>query len=173
MGIDTVPNKHTDIQGVLTIEFNKTIMNILIPLLISTGVFIVELYSTYYYLNSMPSMVEFLHLLNTCFGPTHIATAAVFLYEFYSSSQWQFFDSDNDVAKMEVIKKDRGIITVILTIAIGFFYILFNMKVVVWTQAILLVFQILYMIYLYLYGMGSKTLVYQKKSLIRNVLMGE
>lgn len=173
MATDMAPNKHTDIQPILTIKFNKTAMNILIPLLISTGVFIVELYSKYYISNSSLTVVEFLHMINTCFGPTHIATAAVFLYEFYSSSQWNFFDSDNDVAKMEVIKKDRGAITVILTITIGFFYILCNVKVTGWSQVILLVLQILYMIYLYVFGMGSKILEYREKSLIRNVLMGE
>lgn len=173
MATETALNKHTDVQTILIIQFNKTAMNILIPLLISSGIFIVELYSKCYILNSPPSIVEFLHMINTCFAPTHVATAAVFLYEFYSSSQWQFFDSDNNVVMMEVKTKVRGAITVILTIIIGFFYILCNMKVTGWSQAIFLVLQFFYMLYLYLYGMGSKTLEYREKSLIRDVLMGE
>ena len=163
----------TDKQPVLTIKFDKTAMNILIPLLISTGVFIVELFSIYYISNSSLTVVEFLHMINTCFGPTHIATAAVFLDEFYSSAQWQFFDSDNGVAKMEVIKTDRIAITIIFTLITGFTYILCNMKVTVCSQVILLLFQIAYMIYLYSYGMGSKIMEYRGKYPIRNVLMSE
>ena len=166
-------DKYADMQPVLTIEFNKTAMNILIPLLISTGVFIVEIFSICCIANNPLTVAEFLHMINTCFGPTHIATAAVFLYEFYSSAQWKFFDSDNDVAKMEVIKTDRIAVTIIFTIITGFAYILCNMKVTVCSQVILLVLQIVYMIYLYRYGMGSKIMKYREKYPIRNVLMSE
>lgn len=123
--------------------------------------------------NSRLTVVDFLHLMNTSFGPTHIATAAVFLYEFYSSSQWKFFDSDNDVAKMEVIKKDRVALTVIFTIIMGFTYTLCNVKVTVCSQVILLVFQVVYIFYLYVYGVESKIMEYREKQPIRNVLMGE
>lgn len=173
MAIDKGSDKHEDTKLVLKVKLNKTAMNILIPLLISTGVFIVELYSIYYISNSLLSKVDFLHLMNTCFGPTHIATAAIFLYEFYSSSQWKFFDSNGDEARMEVIKKDRIGWTVIATIVVGFAYILCNVKVTCRSQIVLLVFQIIYMFYLYCYGVESKILEYREPRQIRNVIMSE
>lgn len=166
-------SEQDDSRFILKIKFNKTAMCILIPFLISMGVFIVELYSIYHIPNNSLAIVDFLHLLNTCFIPTHIATATTFLYELYSSLQREYFDLNNNAIKMEVIKSDKVGFTIITTIVIGFLYVLCNVSVTCLSQFILLIFQIAYMIYLYVYGVGSKVIGYREIHQIRNVLMSE
>lgn len=150
------------------IEFNVTKINILIPILISTGAFLVEILSLYYFNENDFSVIDVEHIFNTTYIPTHIATTTGFLYQHFSFA--------NRMNEQDIDKGMRGTVlhpqytfwTVVSTCGLGFIYALANIRVTFFSQLVLLVLQLIYMIFLLKVEIKEQIFIYE--SPIRNVI---
>lgn len=153
-------------DGIL--KFYITRFNILIPILISTLVFIVEVYSVYYVAEEPVNCISILRLINSTFIPTHIATTTLLLYQhcslvnYYNSSRKKKLLDEMD------LNAEHVSLTMISTILLAFFYVIFSFKVGMVNQFCLLVMQGIYMVLLWKYSLRDKIVIYGKT--IKNVV---
>lgn len=150
------------------LEFHTTRLNVLIPIFVSTLVFIVEIYSVYHVDKEYVNWLNICRLLNTTFIPTHIATATVFLYQHFSLVNYC-----NNVGKMRPIddmdvKAEYAGLTIGSTILLAFFYIIFSFKADLVNQIILFVMQCLYIWILLKYSIRDRIVIYVKT--VKNVV---
>lgn len=163
---DVCPAKHGQ---AVRIEFRRTRINILIPIFIATGAFLVEILSLYFFnAHEAANATDIIHLINTTFIPTHIATTTCFLYEHFSQANWLFSKGVDWNQGGSVLRPQYTSLTVFSTCALGFAYVLLNVRVTFITQLILMVLQIIYMIILFKIELEDKVLIYEKP--IKNVI---
>jgi hypothetical protein len=154
----------------LRIDYNKTYFTIVIPLLIACFAFVVELLSWYYFSEEHDfDILEIIHLFNTTFIPTHIATTTCFLYEFFSISKHLLTDNGRWKVRDEALDERYTALTIITTLVLAFLYLVLNAKVILATQIVLGIAQILYMILLL--KVELKRVIHVYKMPIYNVVM--
>lgn len=145
-----------------------TKLNIWIPIFISASVFFVEIYSACYVAGETMNWLDILRLFNTTFIPTHIATATVFLYQHFSWVKNFSYGSEKRPSDDMDIKARYAGHTLISTIVLAFFYVVFSFGVELCTQIVLLVLQVAYMWILFKYGIRDKVIICEEP--IKNVV---
>ncbi|MCM1087905.1 MAG: hypothetical protein NC419_07085 [Muribaculaceae bacterium] len=144
------------------LRFYVTRFNVLIPVFISFLVFIVEIYSVYYVAEEPVTYINILRLINTTFIPTHVATTTLLLYQHFSLVNYY----NNSRKKKPLSEMDLNAEyvahTMISTIILAFFYIVFSFKVGFINQVLLLVMQGIYMIILWKYCLKDKIIIYER-----------
>ena len=147
---------------------STTKLNIWIPIFISASVLFVEIYSVCCVNEECMNCLDILRLLNTTFIPTHIATATVFLYQHFSwVKNFSYGDQKRPIEDMD-IKAEYAGLTLISTIVLAFFYVVFSFGVRFGTQVLLLVLQCAYMLILFKYGIRDNVIICEKP--IKNVV---
>lgn len=149
-------------------EFCTTRFNILIPILISFGIFIVEIYSIYYVAEECVDWLDIFRLINTTFIPTHIATATGFLYQHFS-----LYNYYNNIEKKLLgnnvrIESENVGITMVSTIFMAFVYVLCSFKISCGNQFLLIIMQGIYMLIIFKYCISDKIVSYEE--LVENVV---
>lgn len=149
-------------------EFYTTRFNILIPILISGGVFIVEICSVYHAAEECWNWLDIFRLLNTTFIPTHIATATGFLYQHFSLDNYYNNSEKKQLGNNVRIKSENVGITMVSTILMGFFYVVCSFKISWGNQIFLIIMQCIYMFMIFKYFVNDKIVSYEE--LVENVV---
>lgn len=150
------------------LEFHTTKYNVLIPILVSTLVFLVEIRILYYGTEECVSYLNICRLLNTTFIPTHIATVAVFLYQHFSlANYYNNGGKMRSIDDMEVKAENAGL-TMISTILLAFFYVFFSSEINCKNQTFLMIMQCIYMWILFKFSIRNKVVIVEEP--VKNVV---
>lgn len=144
------------------LKFHTTRLNVFVPICVSLGAFITEIYSVYYVSGESVDLLNIFRLFNTTFVPTHLATAVGFLCQHFSLSNYY-----NNSGKMRPlgemdIKAEYAGFTMLSTIVLAFAYVLCCFKVSCINQLPLIFLQCSYMWILWKYIITDKVIVYNE-----------
>ena len=144
-------------------EFYATRFNVLMPIFISSLVFIVEIYSKYYVSEECVNWLDICRLFNTTFSPTHIATAAGFIYQHFSLDQYYNNSNLKQTSNNIGIKSENVGITIVSTILMAIVYIVCCFRIGWGNQIFLLIMQGIYVFIIIKYCISDKVISYEKR----------